>query len=245
MPARFGTITQDGNADITHTTHTLTHTFESGGQGNVLLVVGTINWFGQNTAGVTWDGVAMSLAIQNPRGDWANAGLWYILNPTSTGLQTIVATMNTDVLGSCVVAANYELVDSSPIGTTEQAFFGTNVTSIFDSMITTKNNSLIVICMASARSDPALTYTPKGAEIKIWDVDTPLITSSAPGGAGGFLDAPTAGTFNYGFDETQVPPPTGHRAGIAAFELLGLPAPPAPPPAPVLLRPQGARAGMS
>jgi len=162
MPIRFGTITQDGNDVITHTTHTLTHTFEPTGRGNVILVVGTINWFGQSTTGVTWNGVAMNLAVTNPRGDWANAALWYILNPQDTGLQTIVATMNTDVVGSCVVAANFELVDSSAIGTTEEAVFGTNVINIFDSMTTKENQSLIIICMASARSDPALTYTPIG-----------------------------------------------------------------------------------
>jgi len=94
--SRFGTITQVGDSTLDVPTRSTTHTLEATGTGNVLLLVGTVVWFAEEVTGVTWDGLAMTKAVSTVRGLHAHVAFWYLLNPASTDLQTIVLTTLTN-----------------------------------------------------------------------------------------------------------------------------------------------------
>jgi len=154
IPSTFGTVTFSGSEVTPHVTHTASHTLEAGARsGNTVLAVcaSTINF--EEAIGVTWGGVSLIKAVANPRAAHPNVSWWYLVNP-DTGTKDIVATFlgPTGTNASIVTAMNFENCDNPPVGATEAAEFLFDTDHAFDTMITTKSNSLIAIGVGTRTS---------------------------------------------------------------------------------------------
>lgn len=138
--------TSNGERTSAGTSTTVEHTCSGT---NRVLVVATAYVDASIVSGVTYDGSAMTKAVERNDGDYLNCQLWYIVNP-STGANDIVVTHSSSstmkVLGVSFTGAN----TSDPVDVTgsEANAAGTDP----DLAVTTNNANSYLIDVFSAES---------------------------------------------------------------------------------------------
>lgn len=154
-----------------------------------ILIVG-MNARSTTTAGVTYNGVAMTLAI-NKAYITGEVSLWYLSAP-STGANNVIATLagaSTGLQGGGVSLTGVD--QTSPIDATNSSS-GSSITASV-SVTTVADNCWVIDCMGQS-SGPA-SITANGSQTQHWDV-TP-VSSSCGGSSKGPVSPPASTSMSW------------------------------------------------
>ena len=180
-------IDSTGVANST-TASSTTRTVAFNNVAGTFLAVGITRFRNVTTNSVTYNGVAMTKAVDSIEASSNRAELWYLASP-ATGSNNIVVTFSAATDDALVIGSiSYTGVDNaSPIGATASQAGATTSTAPSINITTLNNNSYIMDAMYK---NSTATETATAPQTEVWgQVDA----YGTEGGAGSYKSFPTAG----------------------------------------------------
>lgn len=153
------------HSDTTGTSLTLSVTVPSTGQNRALMC---LTWAGALPTGVTWNGGAMTLLLNNAPKSFAYLHVWYLANPTTGAHNAVVSLASGSIAMSCFTLQ--DTAQSSPIDGSVDSSTTSSLTSLSSTFSTGVNNSMVFLFTGVSVTGSSLTQGAGQTEVENFGV---------------------------------------------------------------------------